>query len=264
MKKHVIWVIAILALLIVTACTSNPQNEAPNATPGEEEATTPSIPHDGEIIEMGGGHSSWMIYEDMDHITSFDWVSVFRGEVLDERPEWFNSHGSIVGDPPLGTTAYEIRDMFHSIFTVYRVRVIDVFQGDMQPGDIVEVMQEGGERGGFRFGNREKISIAVGDDLVFFAAFSSEFPALPGGFMNPYQTVYRFSDFYDRVAIESDIEMDISEELESMGPDAYHHLTLPITLGDLIGLTIHNFGEEAALELDWVDTADVQAYLAAQ
>ncbi|MCL2842421.1 MAG: hypothetical protein FWE28_03005 [Oscillospiraceae bacterium] len=280
--KKLLWVIAILALLAFTACTGESQDETiiedtttitdtvifddheptdlpedSNTSDKAETIDTPATPppHHGEIIEMGGGHSNWMIYDDVAHMTSHNWVSVFRGEVLDERPEWFGSYGSIVDDPPPGTTAEEIRAMFHSIFTVYRVRVTDVFQGDMQPGDIVEVMQEGGERGGFRFGNREEIPIAVGDDLVFFAALFPEFPALPGGLMNPYQTVYRFVGS-NELALSGRIMI---EELESV---YYSHHNIPVTLGDLLELKVKNFSLEAAFAMDWVDETELQEYLA--
>ena len=286
MKKYLITIIAILTLLVFVACASEPQNapliddtisitdapiapddglvdlpEEPDVPEDAAEDIDPPAtppPHHGEVIEMGGGHSSWMIFDDMSHLVSIRDVTVFYGEVLDERPEWFDSFGSNIDDPPLGTTAEEIREWYHKIFTVYRVRVTSVFQGNMQPGDIVEVAQEGGERGGFRFHNREEIPIAVGDDMVFFASFSSSFPDLPGVFWNPYQTVYRFTD---SAGSSPFARGDISVELES-AYDSHHNI--PITLGDLLELKVNNFGIEAALELDWVDGAELQMYLDAR
>ena len=279
MKKYLITIIAILVLFTLAACTSAPREvivdntatiidtpiapgygpidlpEEPDAPDKGEDIDPPATPppHYGEIIEMGGGHSSWRIYDDVAALTGRRSIVVFHGEVLDERPEWF-SQGVRLDDPPPGTTAEQIREWYHNIFTVYRVRVIDVFQGDMQPGDIVEVMQEGGERGGFRFISWDEIPISVGEDLIFFARFSSSFPDLPGVFINPYQTVYHFAGFDGRARFEQ----TMSTELESVYDS---HRNIPVTLGDLLTLKFNNFGIDAALELGWVDDEELRAHL---
>ena len=44
-------------------------------------------------------------------------------------------------------------------------------------------------------------------------------------------------------------------------PDPYGH-QFDLTVGDMVELKVKNFGEEAALALEWVDEAELQEYLA--
>ena len=82
-------------------------------------------------------------------------------------------------------------------YTVYTVRILEMFQGDLQVGDEVEIVQQG-ERS---LWNRRWISISVGDDLVLFFRTRPDFPASMSG-------VYRLSR-----NVPSDVAIDTSIRL---------------------------------------------------
>ena len=93
---------------------------------------------------------------------------VFRAEVICERQEWMRPDGFDPDEDP-GTR----------LFLVYRLLILEVFQGNLVPGEIVEVRQRLQHPYYVREGDldyydiqeiisRLRFSIAVGDDIVLF------------------------------------------------------------------------------------------------
>jgi len=133
-------------------------------------------------------------------------TDVIRVEVLDERQEWINSFLS-----PLPPEFDPYR-----LYIVYRLRVLDVFQGDTRVEDVIEVRQrmhicevlywdvpaesidireirqQLRYRDDIQITGAGTVSIVVGDDLFLFlhTSFIEGNPAL---LINPAQSAYRFS-----------------------------------------------------------------------
>ena len=109
---------------------------------------------------------------------------IARVEVLDARVEILNSSLSL--DMPR-----------YDIYTVYRLRVLEVFRGDTRPGEVIELAQTGGQWGGLSLENMEFAPIAAGGEYVMFLggvdpAEFSDFPdARFAAFAQPMQGVYR-------------------------------------------------------------------------
>ena len=102
-------------------------------------------------------------------------AEVVRAEVLDERVEWTSLSGT-----------------FYTVYTLHRVRVLEVFQGIRQVGDILDVAQEGGEIDGELWLNSDLISMSPGEELLLFV---SRFDDQPLGMpMNPWEGAFRFVD----------------------------------------------------------------------
>jgi len=119
-------------------------------------------------------------YNSIAHLAS-DATDIVRVEVLDERTELLN------------TWLEDIPIVPYNIYTVYRLRVIEAFQGNATPGDILEVRQLGGQHSDRSVINAVKAPIAVGDDVVMFLR-ASYIVGYPSVLLNPLQTIYRFTD----------------------------------------------------------------------
>ena len=176
---------------------------------------------------------------------------VVRVEVLDERVENIN-----ILLPPRN----ELEDAgmnlehYYMLFTVHRLMVLEVFQGNVNVGDIMEVRLLGGELGGQRLINLNNTELAIGDDLVLFLYASPGADGIP--FMpNPSQGAYHVASSRDGA-----MAGDISETLESV--HYRNHLTL--SLGDLVHIWISNLydtGErDEAISGVQVYTSDGEAY----
>ncbi|MCL2368770.1 MAG: hypothetical protein FWC72_07215 [Oscillospiraceae bacterium] len=75
------------------------------------------------------------------------------------------------------------RSVHLEVNIVNRLRVIEVFHGETQPGDLIEVSQS-------RFGERYNWhQFRRGDDLVLFLRTFDDFPAV---LLTPYYSVYRW------------------------------------------------------------------------
>ena len=172
-----------------------------------------------EGIDVMQISASYPSYRSIAHLASRA-TDVVRVEVLDERVERFNTW--------LETPPPEINPYY--IYTVYRLRVIDAFKSDATPGDILEVRQLGGQQDNEKVINTNKAPITVGDDLVLFmrASYIDNYPSV---FLNPFQTVYRFTD---------------TGTLESVHPG--NHLTL--TVRDLMLLSEGTFQNAPTVPTD--------------
>ena len=111
--------------------------------------------------------------------------------------------------------------------TIYEVRILEVFQGDLQIGDKIELAQLGGESAYRITINLEKIPIEIGDDLVLFLLNND--PTTPAGLLH--QGAYRLSE-----SLESDEKMDASIELIPIVPEGMNFRRFHITVKELWGL----------------------------
>jgi len=130
-----------------------------------------------------------------------------------------------------------------SIFTMNPVRVTEVFKGNTQVDDIIDIAQRGGRRGNVMLVLRDRIDLEPGDDLVLFlrlmspSAFNREnvfsFPA-------QFQSVHRFPALSEEGSIAT-FTFDEELELESITgrrPGA----ALTLTVGDLKRIANESFG----------------------
>ncbi|MCL2361806.1 MAG: BspA family leucine-rich repeat surface protein [Defluviitaleaceae bacterium] len=160
---------------------------------------------------LGSIHSSgdYYSYIGIDELAS-DATHVVRVEVLDERVQRTNTWvGSPQGWPDdIPFDPYEIT-------TVNRLRVLEVFKGDVETGDIMEVMQLGGRMGFTNLVNDRLFPLPIGNEVVLFmrSAFVQGRPAV---LISPCQSIYR-------VAADG--------TFESLGVNSEYHITL--TVNDL-------------------------------
>ncbi|MCL2568395.1 MAG: hypothetical protein FWE12_03020 [Oscillospiraceae bacterium] len=114
-----------------------------------------------------------------------------------------------------------------------QVRVLEVFQGDIQPGDTISVGHLVGVISRLLV-NFPRFQLVPGDDLVLFLSVDSiSYPAAT--LLNPWQGAYRFPHWN-----ESTLTLDAHVGLE----DALGHMSgLPLTIGDLVRIAEENFGD---------------------
>jgi len=213
MNKFLVVLTVVCSLLFLVSCTSAIQgglathNDEAVGTIYEDDITDTS---DNEI-RTTYLRGSYKAYEYIDELASSA-TYIVRVEVLDERVERLNYAVSPASR--------------YGIFTVNRLRVLDVFKGYTQVGDIMEVRQFGGQLGDEKVIYSGQITFSIGDDLVLF--LTSRFDNKPAFLLNPTQSVYRFvaSDSNDRMRSNHD-------ELECLVEYHNPNLTLTLTLDDL-------------------------------
>jgi len=229
MKKIVLVAIVVCALLLLTACASEPhyepiaesevQHKAPtnDASVQIHDAGNPDIPYGDEKIEWIHITASWPDYTCIDELAS-NAVHVVRVEVLDERPEWINPFLRAPIEGPI-----------YELYTINQVRVLEVFQGDAQPGDIMDVGQRGGQFDNMRVTTDAKVPFVVGEELVLFLGssgsntnFNGE--QLPAFLLTPWASVYRVPSFGEELSA-----LSVNQQLEAV--DSRCRITL--TIGDL-------------------------------
>jgi len=202
MKKICILGLAIFALVFLTACTGS---------------------DDDVITDFVEG--AFIVYESVDELASVA-TDIVRVEILDEWVEWRN----VVLPPRDEDDEYlnpggELIEQYE-ISTIHQLRVLDVFQGNAQVGDIMEVAQLGGRIDNRELVNANFVSFAAGDDVVLFLRtfyFDEERPAV---LLGPMQSVYRVSHERGDGAMTNDSSDAI---LENINPDN----DLSLTFGDL-------------------------------
>jgi len=109
-------------------------------------------------------------------------TDIVRVEVLDGRVERLNSW---LEPCPVGIDPY-------NIYTVYRLRVIEAFQGEAREGSIIEMRQLGGQQGNQWVINEGRVPITVGDDVVLFL-YASSIENYPFLLLNSDQSAYYFT-----------------------------------------------------------------------
>lgn len=159
-------------------------------------------------------------------------TDVIRAEVLDSREEQINT---ILGGSTHGS-------QFVKPHLVYRLRVIEVFKGDTEVGDIVEIMQEKVQTDNIGTGHVRQLSIAIGADLVFFLrSFESQgsehLPmAIEGGSQGVYRTPSSIVDNDSVRSIKETIDEDPSiSDVTLSSLDTFNNMIL--TIGDLMRIS---------------------------
>jgi len=137
---------------------------------------------DGEVY-TSYFHASWQRYSNIDSLAAAAERYIARVEVLGERTEMLNIS---LGEWPS-----------NDIYTIHQLRVLEVFKGNVRPGEMIEVAQAGGQLGNLLLINPDFVTRAVGDELIVFLSGVdpkeySEFPVARFTFVvNPWQTFYR-------------------------------------------------------------------------
>ena len=137
--------------------------------------------------------------------------------------DWGFSHITVEEIPELGLDVVRAEIISYSsesprAYTLYTIRILEVFQGDLQVGDETEMVQWGRRS----IWNRDWISIRTGNDLVLF--LHRESPA-------SIFAIYRLSR-----SVPSDVELDPSIRLN---PESSRSLAVDnfrITVEDLWSL----------------------------
>jgi len=214
-KLLLIMAITIAFSFVLISCTADAEDTAQPTTQAEqsEQNNEPFRP---------GASFTWSREESIEDLAARARRYIVRVEVLDERTELFNSSAGLVS--------------FEEINTIHRLRVLEVFQGNTQPGEVIEVRQMGGELNGETFVNDDLVSLAAGEELVMFlfGVTQEEYPDLdwsagsrPATLINPWQGIYRVPPASlggQDIAAQADDTV-----LESLHPDN----NLVLTVGDL-------------------------------
>ena len=236
MKNRKFILTALIACILLAACAD--LNSTPVNTGGI--FCTENLA-EGEVLTVYA-HGDEIIFDSIDEMLNFAamsgaWrVEIVRVEVLSERVAWHNTtlafqheDADSEGDYP---DCYEPR-------TFHQVRVLEVFQGDVQVGDILEVMQRGGQIDNVRLECSSFLPLAPGDDLVLFLSSLVWMENSPAGIASPRQAVYRFPALED-----GDRTVSFDEELEFF-PQLSENIAeyaLPLTFGELADFQFQNFG----------------------
>jgi len=214
-KKQCILVCLIALMLVLSACVQ-------------------PINNDEVITEYFEGGDAW-IRTSIEELSTYS-TNVIRAEVIDSRVERINT---LLSDFDLDD---EIAEQFIMLHTVHRLKVIEVFEGDLKAGNIVEVMQKGGRLGNHELIYNRQLQLNSGDDLIFFLRnFEAQgYGHLPMALEAGSQAVYKITFFNETNELTEGIKKafrtnpSISElVLESVDPN--NNLTL--TVGDLMHIS---------------------------
>jgi hypothetical protein len=213
MKKKLYIIVLLLAfVLIITACAPSP--------------------NESEVItEYFEGGDAW-IRTSIEELSAFA-TEVIKAEVLDSRVERINT---LLSDFDFDD---EIAEQFIMLHTVHRLRVLEVFDGGLEVGDIVEVMQKGGRLGNHELIYNRQLPLESGDSLIFFLrSFEAQgFGHLPMALEAGSQAVYRIAPQNETNELEESIEDAFRanpsvSEIVLLSLDLSNNLTL--TVGDLM------------------------------
>jgi len=177
MKKNLLLTISVIvAVAMLTACSSyNSGIAEPNETLEEE-------------ISIERVHWTFPSYSSVEELASRS-TDVIRVEVLDERVELVNTI--------LPQNDYQeievVPEVAYEICTIHRLRVLEVFQGSSSVGDIVEVMQPGGQLENTMVFVNDKLHLTVGEDVIIFLV--NHDTGIPMVRANPSQSAYRVPSY---------------------------------------------------------------------
>ena len=161
----------------------------------ENEISLAQLIESGLQIVHGPISASIEIHDSIDYIVS-DATKIVRAEIMDERVEG--------RDGKISLDALEREGTSETLFTVNRLRVLDVFSGDIEPGDIMEIRRILGRQTSNRlimFPYRTELE--VGEEVVLFIG-SRQHEDGPSWLANPIQAAYRLPDLiYDDAVLES-------------------------------------------------------------
>ena len=256
MKNITLMISALILILLFTACTIV---GAQNSQEYDDNLIVSSVYNDWsfarDFSEMEGRATDIVRVEFLDD----EWVELVDLAFRPTREQiavlWPDGDGP---DPD----NIQATDTIH---TMNRARVIEVFKGNSQVGDIIDITQMGG-----RYGNRElichdRILFESGDDLIVFLFYWGEFHrenayAIPQPFQSAYQlpaSVRGMSAF--SLSADGMTAFNFNEELENF-VDSIHGNPVTLTIGDLIQTAQANFGiaQTHELILDYEDEEELE------
>ena len=236
------------AFLMLAACSSN----APDGLAGEygennmpdwmEEFYSEEELESGELLFM---HTSadYQSYPSVEQLIASAVDELIMARVIDERVEWldYSMPHSEEFKREHGITEEHVPR--YMPYVVHRVEVLEVFKGELVPGDIIEIAQIGGQMERVKLINDNLMEFEEGEILIFLLSDPSfdegRENVLPYFFTNPWQTVFRVTQGIVTMDADGNERID-NAEVESF--DFHPDLTLTLTMGDLQRIQQENFG----------------------
>lgn len=172
------------------------------------------------IFSPDGNHYNASRSESVEHLRASS-SYIIRAEVVSAM------HGDwSVGDDTIH---------YHYFYTIYRVHVLDVFQGFVQKGDTIEIIQYRRRRG-YTKGNLDfegyfhHVPFEIGDDVLLFLLNSNNDLGRPAILVNSLQGAYRYVPREIRIGYDNwEFESLRDERVGRVSPN----LNLTITEEDL-------------------------------
>lgn len=239
--------ITLLIILVLTGCTNEPNVypiiEADNYVNNFEDEK-----QNLQLVEIS---ADAMHFNDLEGLTDFA-SELIRGIVLGESAGLSNVHLTQDEARELllneGLTIEEVEyelSLFtftpqYGVVTTYLVEVLEVFQGKLSVGDIIEVRRTGGIYQGEFWFVRDQVTVTPGEEFVMF--LRENIGDRPFVFASTFQGVYQVDDIL-RVSYNSMTEIaDVSTELENTGDRD----ELIVTIEDLIDIAEGTLSSESS------------------
>jgi len=216
MKKTISFMLIVALLFALASCMpNNANNVGDNIPPSTEDImqTQDSKRRNNETRVFM--RANWPGYASIDALASAATRYIVKVRVIDEREELINH-------------SLELSMPSYSINTIHRLKVLEVFQGNTQTGDIIEVAQMGKQG----FTSHDFVPLIVDDVLIMFlgGVNPEEYKDFPDAkfavITNPTQGIYRIPSTSGGVSI---LAQNDDIVLESVNPDN----NLVLTMGDL-------------------------------
>ena len=236
MKKNML--VKIVILLTITVSLSACYN-------GDSSITRDDSELDKSEFETTFIHADIYIFEDIEDMRDMA-THIIRGEVLDHRFEWINTNLSQEALEQIlieyDYTDAEIEEYIEwsdfepimELMTIYRVRILEVFQGDHDTESVIEVAVVGGEYENQLWILDEAVELEIGGELILFlAAWETEELYSP---LSHIQSIYyipnEIKDEYITEIEDEYFELEL-ENINEIDPIA-------ITIEDLIEIAEEN------------------------
>lgn len=187
MKKFLFWIliiIGIIALLIALWLLRNPR----------------SVAEDTVKVDI---QIQFDYFRDIEELKSRS-SDIVQLEILDYRAEWINFWAGFEGVRP-----QDWRERYE-LFTIHRARVLNVFQGDLMIGEIIEVRQLGGSLDGEIWTTPSTADFSYGDHVVLFL-IGGDLPHF--GIMSPSQGTFVVNDDEELLSYHSFNNLELTWEI---------------------------------------------------
>ena len=187
-----------------------------------------------------------VVYEYVEEMADMA-TNIIRGEILDQHVEWLDINLSIeetyqmleergLSEKEIEAEIYSVRsdgttDMLDlELVTISRVRVLEIFKGSHNVGDIIYVMQTGGEHGSARWTVEGAMTLEAKSEFVLFLV-SWEFAGLPYSLISNMQGAY-----YTPYALDYDGQLLEFNYIEAELGAVSEIDPITISIGDLINI----------------------------
>ena len=237
MKKLICMLVLVCAVLFLTACAEDAMQEDPEMNDDTQYELEIQYVREGfvapatgvladnskyEITYFNRGISRW---DSMERLLSTDFTTdIVRLEILSEP--WSKNVNIIEPDDPISP--------LYIASMIWDAKVLEVFQGDLQPGDIIQIRQDGKTIDGYRNLQEGTIYFNPGDDVIVFLDFSLNgiIPFMP---VHPHQTIFHPPlASHNRRFVTNESIMSMDAELSDVVLEPVSSLdALTLTIGDL-------------------------------